>query len=126
MSLPRIIFALDPLLNEAIKNQDQESLLGISKIVCALCEHHTRLLLAKIEPFGAQLIQMVLKITSFPLQYPTEEAASPISFSFWYSLQDEFDAMDQQRQQNWGRFSRFSKLLSERFLGLSIRCFSRL
>lgn len=98
------VLALDPLLNEAIKNQDQESLLGISKIVCALCEHHTRLLLAKIEPFGAQLIQMVLKITSFPLQYPTEEAASPISFSFWYSLQDEFDSMDQMRQQNWGRF----------------------
>ena len=91
------------MLQEAIKNQDQESLLGLSKIACSLCENHTRLLLAKFDPHGAHLIQMVLKITSIELQYPTEESASPISFSFWYSLQDEFESMDRIRQQNWSR-----------------------
>ena len=98
-----IYLFLDDLLQEGIKNQDQESLLGLSKIVCSLCENHTRLLLVKFDPFGAQLVQMVLKITSLELQYPTEEMASPISFSFWYSLQDEFESMDRLRQNNWSR-----------------------
>ena len=84
---PKVI-SLNPLLQDAIKNQDQETLLGLSKIICSLCENHTRLLLAKFDPFGIQLVQMVLSITSLELQYPTEEMASPISFSFWYSLQE--------------------------------------
>ena len=46
---------------------------------------------------------MILKITRLPLQYPTEEACSPVSFTFWYSLQDEFEAMTLELQQNWGR-----------------------
>jgi len=91
------------MLQEAIKNQDQEQLLGLAKITCSLCENHTRLLLAKFDPHGAHLVQMVLKITSIELQYPTEEMASPISFSFWYSLQDEFESMDRLRQQNWNK-----------------------
>ena len=49
------------------------------------------------------LIQLILKISKLPLQYPTEETCSPESFSFWYSLQDEFESMSFELQQNWGQ-----------------------
>ena len=66
-------------------------------------DNHCRLVLSKINAGGMNIIQTILKISKLPLQYPTEENCSPVSFTFWYSLQDEFEAMTLELQQNWGR-----------------------
>jgi len=58
--------------------------------------------LSKIDHGGMEIIRMILKVTQMPLQYPTEESCSPVSFSFWYSLQDEYESMTMELQQNWG------------------------
>ena len=81
----------------------QNSTLGLSKIICGLGDNHCRLVLSKINAGGMNIIQTILKISKLPLQYPTEENCSPVSFTFWYSLQDEFEAMTLELQQNWGR-----------------------
>ena len=115
---PKII-QLNTLLDQAIHSQDQESLLGkhsklkcvseiiynfegLSKIICGLGENHCRIVLSKIDHGGMEIIKMILKVTQMPLQYPTEESCSPVSFSFWYSLQDEYESMTMELQQNWG------------------------
>ena len=59
-------------------------------------------MLSKIDHGGMDIIKMILKVTQMPLQYPTEESCSPVSFSFWYSLQDEYESMTMELQQNWG------------------------
>ena len=116
--IPHII-RLETLLDQAIQAQDQDALLGtffyywnyfltpllkgLSKIICGLGDNHCRLVLAKINAGGMNIIQMILKIAKMPLQYPTEESCSPVSFTFWYSLQDEFEAMTLELQRNWGR-----------------------
>ena len=78
-------------------------IVGLSKIICGLGDNHCRLVLSKINAGGMNIIQTILKISKLPLQYPTEENCSPVSFTFWYSLQDEFEAMTLELQQNWGR-----------------------
>ena len=84
--IPHII-RLDQLLDQAVAAQDQEALLGLSKIICGMGDNHCRLVLSKINEGGMNIIQMILKIAKLPLQYPTEESCSPVSFTFWYSLQ---------------------------------------
>ena len=84
--IPHII-RLDQLLDQAIQAQDQDALLGLSKIICGMGDNHCRLVLSKINQGGMNIIQMILKIAKMPLQYPTEESCSPVSFTFWYSLQ---------------------------------------
>ena len=49
---------------------------------------HNVVYTSKINAGGMNIIQLILKISKLPLQYPTEESCSPVSFSFWYSLQD--------------------------------------
>ena len=56
--------------------------IGISKIICGLGENHCRLVLSKIDHGGMDIIRLILKVTQMPLQYPTEESCSPVSFSF--------------------------------------------
>ena len=130
---PKII-QLNTLLDQAINNQDQESLLGkcfwsqfasviyifegLSKIICGLGENHCRIVLSKIDHGGMEIIKMILKVTQMPLQYPTEESCSPVSFSFWYSLQDEFESMTMELQQNWGPL--IHHLFFELIKGISI------
>ena len=90
-----IVLSLKPKLNTAIKEQDADTILGLTKLVCALSENQTRLILNTFpDPeYGLGLIHMVMECTSVQLQYPIDENSSPISFTFWYSLQDDLQAL---------------------------------
>lgn len=89
------ILGLRAMFHQAVKDHDADICLGLTKVVCGLAENHTKLILqnyANVE-LGLGLILMVAECTAIDLQYPTEEQSSPITFTFWYSLQDEIRSL---------------------------------
>lgn len=89
------VLALRPMFHQAVKDHDADVCLGLTKVVCGLAENHTKLILqnyANME-LGLGLALMVAECTAINLQYPTEEQSSPITFTFWYSLQDEIRSL---------------------------------
>nr|CAB3256569.1 importin-13-like [Phallusia mammillata] len=90
-----IILSMQPMLEKAIEEQDCENILGLTKLICSLAENQTKIIVNTCtDPqCGLGLINLVMICTNVPLQYPTDEVSSPISFTFWYSLQDELQAL---------------------------------
>ncbi|XP_039272455.2 importin-13-like [Styela clava] len=88
--IPKVL-SLRPMLHQAIEDQDADVCIGITKIVSGLAENQTKLILENYNnpEIGLGLVLMVAECTGIRLQYPTEEMGSPITFTFWYSLQDE-------------------------------------
>ncbi|XP_076824051.1 importin-13-like [Clavelina lepadiformis] len=98
-----LLLSLHPMLQKAIVDQDADTVLGLTRLVCGFAENQPKIILETFpDPqAGLGIIYMVLDCGRLPLQYPTEEWSSPISFTFWCSLQDELQASmgDQLQQQ---------------------------
>ena len=90
-----MLLGLQPLFQKAVNDHDADSLLGLTKVICGLAENFPKLIIETYQDpqFGLGLLSMVLDCCRIPLQYPTEEWSSPISFTFWCSLQDEIEAL---------------------------------
>jgi len=90
-----LMLGLQPLFQKAVSDHDADSVLGLTKAVCSLAENFPKLIIETYQDpqFGLGLLKMVLDCCRIPLQYPTEEASSPISFTFWCSLQDEIEIL---------------------------------
>jgi len=89
------ILPFQSVLHSAIKDRDADCILGLTKLICSLAENQTKVIVQCIHDESCvSLIYLVMECSSIPLQYPVDEVSSPISFTFWYSLQDELQALD--------------------------------
>nr|XP_002128195.1 importin-13-like [Ciona intestinalis] len=90
-----LVLSLHPIFTEAVGNENSDMILGLTKVVCSLAENHTKFIIDSISDHngGWGLICFVMDCLVLPLQYPTSENSSPISFTFWYSLQDEIQGL---------------------------------
>jgi len=93
-----VVLSLRPMLDEAIKTEDGASVQLLTRLVCSLAENQTKLILTTLDDpsFGLSLIWMVMDCTRVPLQYPICEFSSPITYTFWYTIQDDMLLQDQE------------------------------
>ena len=90
-----LVVSLQPVFQKAVDDRDAETILGLTKMICSLAENFPKLIIETLSDpnNGLGMINLVLQCCRVPLQYPTEECASPISFTFWCSLQDEIESL---------------------------------
>uniref|UniRef100_H2YAI7 Importin-13 n=1 Tax=Ciona savignyi TaxID=51511 RepID=H2YAI7_CIOSA len=93
--LTPLVLSLHPMFTKAVKDEDSDTILGLTKLVCSLAENHTKFVLETFSDnsVGWGLTCFVMDCLVLNLQYPISENSSPISFTFWYSLQDEMQAV---------------------------------
>ena len=91
-----LMVGLRPLFEQSVADEDPETALGLTKVICGLAENFPKLIIETCtDPqYGLGIICMVLDCGRIPLQYPTDEFSSPLSFTFWCSLQDEIEALN--------------------------------
>ena len=80
--------------------------LALTRLICGIGENHSLLILQHFDNralhqqgLGRFFIELVMMCTSNKLQYPLEEKSTPLTFSFWYGLQDEYSVRAQEWQQ---------------------------
>ena len=90
-----LLLHLQPLFQKAVNEHDADTILGLTKVICGMAENFPKLVIASYQDpqYGLGVLSMVLDCCRIPLQYPTEEFSSPLSFTFWCSLQDEIEAL---------------------------------
>ena len=95
-----LMVGLQPLFQKAVSDQDGDAILGLTKVVCSLAENFPKLIIETFheQQYGMGVLCFVLDCCRVPLQYPTEEWSSPISFTFWCSLQDEIEALSSEER----------------------------
>jgi len=94
--LPRIT-QFDKLLQKSIQDQNESICLAVTRLICGIGENHSLLILQHFDNrnlhpsgLGRFFIELVMQCTSNKLQYPLDEKSTPLTFSFWYGLQDEY------------------------------------
>lgn len=110
-----VVLGLRPMLNEAISNEEGETIHLLTRLVCSLAENQTKLVLSSLNDpqLGNGLIGMVMDCTKIPLQYPIQEYSSPITYTFWYALQDDMFTVPQEE------LAELQKVLYPIFFGLA-------
>lgn len=88
-----IVLKLHPTLIESIENEDGDTINSLTKLICSLAENQSKIVLNTItDPeYGMGLISLVMECTKCKLQYPTTEWSSPITYTFWYTFQDDVE-----------------------------------
>jgi len=88
-----IILKLHPTLLESIENEDGHTINCLTKLICSLAENQSKTVLDTINDpeYGMGLISLVMECTKCKLQYPTTEWSSPITYTFWYTFQDDVE-----------------------------------
>lgn len=97
---------LQGLLTSAIIERDMDTCQGVTQIVIALAENHTKLIL-EVACSGddskksdtCKLISLVLECCSIPGHYPVDETCSNMTFTFWYILQDSLQDLEKEKYQ---------------------------
>ncbi|KAH9499827.1 Importin-13 [Bulinus truncatus] len=96
------ILGLHDLLSQAIQDEDKETCEGICRVIVALSENHTKLIVESIlgpeevKQNTTSLLQMILACTGLPGHFPVDECCSDHTFTFWYLLQDELGMISEE------------------------------
>ncbi|EDO48216.1 predicted protein [Nematostella vectensis] len=85
-------------LHEALQSGDMDTASGLCRVVTSVVETHTNLLLEpdteERQQLAMQVVQITLECTNAPGWYPVDDQCSEMTFSFWYTLQDEICSKD--------------------------------
>ena len=104
------ILALRALLEFSINSENIQLLTSLVKLICGFGENMGLLIISNyyntlngIIPtgMGRNFFDLALACTSNKLQYPTIERATPLSLSFWYSVQDAYTYIDRKKLPNY-------------------------
>ena len=94
---------LQPILNKAIQESNQEMANNIYTLFIQVAETHSRLLLDAVidKPEHRdnilKIISVILQCSATPGYYSIDENCSEQAFNFWYTLQDDIIASDESR-----------------------------
>ncbi|XP_064604586.1 importin-13-like [Liolophura sinensis] len=101
--LPQVLQVQD-MFNKAAQDSDMDTCHGICRLVVSVAENHSKMIVDSIygEDETARtnclnLINLALSITAAPGHYPVEEICSDLTFTFWYILQDDIVALEQDK-----------------------------
>lgn len=101
-----LVLQLQDKLNRAVCDHDMDTCQGITQIVVAMAENHSKLILecALSEDENKKsdiqkLISLVLTCSSIPGHYPVDENCSSMTFTFWYILQDNLQDLEADKYQ---------------------------
>uniref|UniRef100_A0A2C9LA12 Importin-13 n=1 Tax=Biomphalaria glabrata TaxID=6526 RepID=A0A2C9LA12_BIOGL len=96
------ILALHDLLSGAIQDEDKETSEGICRVIVALSENHTKLIVESVlgpedvKLNTTSLLHMILACSGLPGHFPVDECCSDHTFTFWYLLQDELGMISEE------------------------------
>ncbi len=102
--IPKLM-SLEQILDTHFAAEDYDGALPLASLFVAVGEHHSRLLLdwtVESEEGKAQAgraVAVILKLSSTPAQFPTDERISELLFGFWYIFQDDIIACEPQQYQ---------------------------
>ena len=100
------------ILKKAIGDEDLETVTSICKILVAIGETHTNLIrqasTEKQQKHCLQLVNLILQCTDIKGRYPIDETCSELTFSFWYTFQDELLTVDPENVTNYHYYLRES------------------
>ncbi|KAL3867799.1 hypothetical protein ACJMK2_040646 [Sinanodonta woodiana] len=98
-----VLLQLHDILNKAVEQYDMDTCQGVTQVVVAVAENHTKMLidgaLSQEEEKKMQtlrFIDLVLACTSVPGYFPMDELCSNMTFTFWYILQDALLEQDKE------------------------------
>ncbi|XP_014680934.1 PREDICTED: importin-13-like [Priapulus caudatus] len=100
MRLLPYIMSTDELLNRAIQEHDEETCTGLFKLLVAIGENHSKLLVENLllespnKINVTKLLSMILQCSSMPGYFAVDENCSDLPFGFWYILQDDVIAAE--------------------------------
>ncbi|XP_076054811.1 importin-13-like protein cdm isoform X2 [Oratosquilla oratoria] len=85
---------LKPMLEDAQQSHDELTASLVYSLYTSVIECHSRLLLqsaleARYRDTVLQIVTIMVQCAATPGQYPSEETASNIPFSVWFTLQDD-------------------------------------
>lgn len=99
-------------LKKALVSGDMDKAVGLCRFAVSLGETHCKLLLTADTPEERQIatmfVSLILECTNCPGYYPVDEQCSEMTFTFWYTFQDEILSAEpgvlEQHKENYGPF----------------------
>ena len=83
----------EAILKKSMADSNVEMITNICKILVSVGESHTNLLRQAVtddqQKRCLHLVHLILECTGIKCTYPIEETCSELTFSFWYTFQDE-------------------------------------
>ncbi len=102
----------ESMIKKALTDHNFDKVSQICKVLVAIGETHSRLLRQAStddqQKHCLQLLRLILDCTGIPGHYPVDETCSELTFSFWYTFQDELLALHPENVTNYHFYLRES------------------
>ncbi|XP_066920866.1 importin-13-like [Clytia hemisphaerica] len=87
------LLLLEPLIEKALQDENDDFAYNVCMMMANIGETHSNILVATNNPnqqmLALRLTKLILKFSSMPGHYPSDETCSRLTLTFWYHLQDD-------------------------------------